>query len=455
MSAARRSAVLMAMAVALAVGATSRAANQMYRGSLVIESFGNDAVGGIEEFEFFSVFAMPQGIQCNPDQPRCNFASTPVVTTPMGAKIFHPLGAVCVPIAYFGATARPAKGATPPGKATTVPLANVHYRNPNFFMGGAPNQTQCTAAATVSAPVLCPYPRTAMDPDCGYATFPLTTNDPLRGKVMKGAPLSGVDVVPLTGTGPAGFKLRAAPPTAFPKLPTYQSVMGLRRTTSGEFNNIPPYVYSYTYATLRNDAGSFFAGGGPGAFELKYQKGGNIRGHITVKAGANKFGGVMRLLGQLTTRVCYYRNGGCSLGGNDWRYEVVGTSAYTVGGIVTMGYVALNTAMYYHTALMQTVTNMVRGYRFSWTTGSVTVTGTDTPHFTIERRKGYDKRTALGKGTIQLVTPVLTRWSQPSFDQVTGGIGIFRLQFVPEPGKWVLLVAGLSMLGILYRARRR
>src|SRR5262245_2771055 len=110
----------------------------------------------------------------------------------------------------------------------------------------------------------------------------------------------------------------------------------------------------------------------------------------------------MRLLGQLTTKICYFRNGGCSLGGNNGRYDAVGAAADTSMGVVTGGHVALYTAMYYHTVLMQVTTVMVRGYRFPWTTGAVTVSGLDAPHVTIERRKGYDKRTAFGKGTIQL-----------------------------------------------------
>jgi len=429
----RRSVALsVTLVAALGLAATSQAANQQYQGSLVIESFGNDVVGpGIP----FSVFGMPQGIQCNPAQPRCKFASTPVVTTMGGGKVFAPLGAVCVPITYFGVATRPANGAT----AATGKAANVHYRNPGrFTTGGAPNATSCSATTTVGGM---------------SATMFLTTNSPKRGIVMKGAPLTGEQIVTLTGTGPAGFKLKAAP-TAPVKTPG-PTGFGLRRTTSGEFNNIFPYVYSYTYATLRNNAGSFFGSGGPGAVDLKYSQGMNLLGHIVVKAGANKFGGVMRLLGQLTTKVCYFRNGGCSLGGNNWRYEIVGTSAYTSMGVVTQGHVALNTAMYYHTALMQQSTNMVRGYRFSWTTGSVTVSGLDPPHITVEKRQGYDNRTALGKGTIQLVTPVLTRWTQPAFDQFTGGVGILRLRFVPEPGKWMMLVGGLVMLGLLYRARGR
>jgi hypothetical protein len=111
--------------------------------------------------------------------------------------------------------------------------------------------------------------------------------------------------------------------------------------------------------------------------------------------------------------------------------------------------------MYYHTALMQVSTHRVRGYRFPWTTGSVTVSGLDAPHITVERRKGYDDRTPAGKGTIQLVTPVLTRWTQACCDQFTGGVGVLRLRFVPEPRQWMLLLGGLSLLGILYRTRAR
>jgi hypothetical protein len=413
------------------MAATSPAANQQYQGSLIIESFGNDVVG--PQYPF-SVYGMPQGVQCNPVQPYCNFASTRV-TTVMGVKRFDPLGIVCVPITYFGVATRPAKGAT----ATTGKAANVHYRNPGFFTpSGAPNATSCSARTTVSG---------------APATMFLTTNSTKRGVVMKGAPLTGEQIVTLSGTGPAGFKLKAAP--TLPVKTPGPTGFGLRRTTSGEFNKVPFYGYTYTYATLRNDDGSFFGGGGPGAFDLKYYVGKNVNARVAVKAGANQFGGVTRLLGQLTTKVCYFRNGGCSLGGNNWRYDAVGASAFrSIGGAVTQGYVALHTAKYYHTALMQTTIVMVRGYRFPWTTGSVTVSGL-VNHITVEKRHGYDKRTALGKGTIRLVTPVLTRWTQPCCDHFTGGVGILRLRFVPEPGKWMLLLAGLSLLGILYRVRGR
>jgi hypothetical protein len=95
------------------------------------------------------------------------------------------------------------------------------------------------------------------------------------------------------------------------------------------------------------------------------------------------------------------------------------------------------------------------GSRFPWTTGSVTVTATGRgPNNTIERRHGFDNRVS-GIGSVQLVTPIITKWLQPATNFETGGIGILKLEFVPEPGKWMLLMAGLSLLSVFYRFRGR
>ncbi|MGE4651653.1 MAG: hypothetical protein AAEJ53_12260, partial [Myxococcota bacterium] len=76
------------------------------------------------------------------------------------------------------------------------------------------------------------------------------------------------------------------------------------------------------------------------------------------------------------------------------------------------------------------------------------------PNKTIEQRKGFDSRTVNGSGTLQLVTPVLTRWLQPAAQFETGGVGVLRFTFAPEPRAWMALVSGLSVLAVLYRARR-
>jgi hypothetical protein len=167
----------------------------------------------------------------------------------------------------------------------------------------------------------------------------------------------------------------------------------------------------------------------------------------------------MRLLGQMTTKVCYYRNGGCSLGENDWLYDAVGASASraTPNGPVTAPYKVTGTAYYYQTAGNQTSTVNVLGSRFPWTTGMVTVTARKRGEFkTVHYATGYDNRNPVtGKGTIQLVTPVMTRWLQTAAQIDTAGIGLLKITFVPEPQTWLLLFTGASLLGVGYRMRGR
>lgn len=71
---------------------------------------------------------------------------------------------------------------------------------------------------------------------------------------------------------------------------------------------------------------------------------------------------------------------------------------------------------------------------------------------TILVRSGYDNRTSLGNGTIQLVTPHLTHWVQGGAHW--GEIGILRL-VVPEPSRWLMLGAGLGCPVVLRRVGQR
>jgi hypothetical protein len=284
---------------------------------------------------------------------------------------------------------------------------------------------------------------------------------------MLGNPITGTWTAMASTTG--GFTFAAAPVNANIGLRTgqgtrYQTTWGAYKTASarsgqrGDFQNIYPYLYKYTYATLRNDAGVFGPGQGPGNFSLPYKVGANTVAKVVVKQGKAKFGGTMRMLGAYTTKVCYFRQGGCSIGANNWRYDAVGASAYTTGGgALASGYEATYKAYYYHTVLMQKSTIEVEGERFPWTTGSVTLKATGRgPHKTVHYAQGYDNRDSIThKGTIQLVTPVLTRWLQPAAKFETGGVGFLRIKFVPEPQTLVLLLAGVSLLGVGYRMRGR
>jgi hypothetical protein len=430
-----RNRVFLVGVLCASITSAAHAGNQLFEGSWSVKAFGNERTGGTGESEFYSAFGLPQGIQCNPNQPRCPFDSTPTD----GSGNWSPLGGsqqyalFCAPWYNwlgYGTDARPSGDAYSSCsygcsgmRLSSPPL----YRNPNFFTsGGEPNATSCTAISTGATP--------------GG-----------KGLVQAGQPVAGTWMAATTGTQRGGFSFAAAPVDRF----------GLRTTSQiGEFNAVGPYIYSYTYAMLRNDAGVFGPSNGPGSFNLDFHSGlGDTVASINVKQGVANFGGTMRMLGALTSKACYYRHGGCSLGSNDWRYDAVGTSAYTSFGVVTAGYLVTYKAYHYHTRLMQTSTINVEGSRFPWTTGSVTVTATARgPHKTVHYQKGYDNRnetTLTGKGTIQLVTPTITRWYQPAANYETGGIGILKIKFMPEPHSWAALLAGVSLLGVGYRMRRR
>jgi hypothetical protein len=423
----------------IGVATAAQAGNQLFEGSWTVKAQGNECsladpspgphCGNGSESYFYSAFGIPQGIQCNPNQPRCPFESTPT----SGAGMFAPLGGsqqmalYCAPWTNwrgYGTTARPAKGDTVYYTGLNGRKIPPLYRNPQFFTpGGEPDTALCTATSRGATP--------------GG-----------KGLVQAGQPIAGKWGAVTTGE-PAfgGFTFAAAPAGA----------AGVRTTgQAGDFLALYPYVYSYTYATLRNDAGIFGPGKGPGSFNLVYTRDTKAVASINVKQGSAKFGGTMRMLGALTSKVCYYRNGGCSYTQKNWRYDAVGAAAYTYESVVTRGYLASYRHYYYCTLFCPSYID-VFGYRFPWTTGSVTVQAADF-HKTVHYAHGYDNRnttTPSGRGTIQLVTPVLTRWSQPGWIFETGGIGILRIKFVPEPQTWVMLVAGASLLGLGARMRGR
>jgi hypothetical protein len=471
-----RSIAIGLLAIGLSAAPTAQAGVQLYQGSWFDGGFGNDLVGGTGASEFFSVLVIPHGNLCNPYQPRCNFSSTPVDTTNITkVKNFNPLGDFCAPYSAFvpfgGSTMRPEKFGTP-RTANGRPIPPL-YRSPGHFtvtLGKLPRGTACSQRQTANGYFThragSTTEVTGPGPNKGKATFFLTTNDSLRGPAQRGKPLSGGGIANTTTPMAGGaFSFGAAPltPTMTPG-PTRQ---GFRRTTVGSFFATFPYLYSYTYASLRNDAGNFAAGGGfftenaeNATVTIPYTLGGETVAKVVAKQGANRFGGVMQLLGRLTSKLCFFSLGGCFQGsGNTWPgYRKIGAAGYYSNGIgtVTAGKVYDYTLLYYFTAGMQISTAYVEAERFPWTTGYVTVTATRGVHKTVQRRHGYDNRTTNGRGTIQLVSPHLTRWVSPGpvTNNETGGIAIMRIK-MPEPQKWLLLAAGLSLLGVLYRAIER
>jgi hypothetical protein len=447
----------------------AQAGNQLFEASWTVKAFGNELTGGTGASEFYSAFGIPQGVLCNPNQPRCPFESTPTD----GSGGFNPLGGhpdyglYCAPWANwqgYGTTARPAKGAT-----VRVPFHHdllkipPLYRNPQFFTpGGEPDTMSCTPASR--------SPKSAVWPAGG------------KGLVQAGQPVTGTWGAITTGTQKGGFSFAPAPVNGNFGLRIGQGDRGYTTygggktqgsARSGQVGEIGflfglPYIYTYTYATLRNDAGVFGPGQGPGSFNLVYHnhKGTQSVASINVKQGAAKFGGTMKMLGALTSKNCYFINGGCVtyFQPMNWRYDAVGAPAYTYGSVVTQGYLATYRVYKHIPGLDQKSTIDVEGLRFPWTTGSVTVTAARGgkwrwPHKTVVHyAHGYDNRnttTPSGLGTVQLVTPVLTRWLDSSYRYETAGIGILRIKFVPEPQTWMMLVAGASLLCVGARMRGR
>lgn len=422
--------LLVAITAGLAIATPAGAGTQLFSGSWSVKVLGNERTGGTGESAFYSALAIP-GFQCNPFQPICPFSSTPTD----GEGNFNPFGGYsyhCAPWYDFGGmgtTQRPAKDMTArtPRLRPLPPL----YRNPVFFTpNGAPRRTRCTATST------------------GYTLGG-------KGRAQIGVPITGPIVVSnAAGTTHGGIDFRAA---------EIGSQLGIRTTGfAGERPGSRIYHYTYTYATLRNGAGFFAPGEGPGSFELRFEEGAKPVARIRVKQGAAKFGGTMRMLGALTSKIGYNAGNGPEVGTVDALYDAIGATAPTQYGVVTQGFQTGGSVMFFNSRLLFYTTVTIEGSRFPWTTGSVTVTAVGRrSHETVHYAHGYDNRGPVQRvgsnswqsGTLQLVSPVLTRWMRPGSSYQTAGIAILR--FVPEPHGWLMLAAGASLLGIGYRMRAR
>jgi hypothetical protein len=225
----------------------------------------------------------------------------------------------------------------------------------------------------------------------------------------------------------------------------------------GSFSYYPPYIYSYTYADLKNAAGNFFAGGGPGTQAFYATALGAAAGSMftTKGPGAGKFGGTMNLLGVFQTHFAYAISGGFTIGTDDWLVDWQGAGTVAPGGTLNVQ-TKTHTGTNKHNVLLAVNTVYVTATAFPWTTGYATVNATRGPFYTKFARTGYNNRTPGGAGNIQMVSPMLTHWKTPAagLDYETGSIGVMTLKFTPEPSSAMLLVAGVSLLGLVYRNNR-
>jgi len=295
--------------------------------------------------------------------------------------------------------------------------------------------------------------------DCQYATpYKATPTHPKSYRycpesvMQAGAPAVG----PRAG-GPSMITTTA--PGVGGKIIMPQSAFGI--TTTGFLPTYYPYLQSNTYATFVNDAGSFFAGGGPGNM-TKVGKG-QQAGTWIINQGPNQFGGAMGLLGKYGAIAKYVVPGiaGTYEGTGTWNVIVAMGRCFecTPVSFTAMGKASnwLNpfdkTQAYINNINGKASTLAARGTGTLWTTGSVTEYAAGV-YTTILRRAGFDTVTSGGVRNIQLVTPTLTHWIGPGYQTHTAQVGILTLQ-VPEPGAILLLAAGAGVLGLLYRVSRR
>ncbi len=277
--------------------------------------------------------------------------------------------------------------------------------------------------------------------DVGYfASMPI-------GKAAAG---SGTISVTATGSAPAAVAL---PQSAF------------AGTTAAYWPMYPPTTFYWTYATFANEAGGFFAGGGPAAGKgtVSHKGKGKRAGSWFIREGENAFGGTLGLLGkqgafaqfQIKTSGPSVPIPGIFTGTSSWdmiralgRSQMDSLNPYT------------NTGMFFNqSGESDPYSNLVTTYtKFGsgapWTTGTVTVVATEGSYATSLQRSGYDTTTPGGVRNIQLVTPTLTHWARGHgrpFNH-TGHIAILRIQLVPEPGGLALIAAGACALLLLHRA---
>jgi hypothetical protein len=295
--------------------------------------------------------------------------------------------------------------------------------------------------------------------DCQSA-YPYTANG---GPSPRYCPLSIFQAgVPATGSGSlATGGATVGAPVGLPTSALSVDVTGFNRTYY-------PYLQNQTWAYFVNDAGSFFAGGGPafGKGTISRTGMGQTSGGWVIREGARGFGGAMGLLGFFGVKIGKYavtgKPGTYVNTNSNWvmvtpigRVWSATPTAYGPGGKATNWLNPHDTTGNATNNVNGNVSSWrALGWGTPWTTGAVTVYA---PGIfpTILHRSGYDTVTAGGVRNIQLVTPGITHWAGIGYTSHSGNIGTLNLQITPEPAAIVLLVAGGGILALLHHVRRR
>lgn len=400
------------LAVALAtlgllfVGSTAQAGTQLYTGELIFNAFGNQtSTGTVTPFL------------------KNTFAGIPFGTKNCAIQPFHAQSTLMFTNSMV----------TPPTITLTIP---------NY--GGAVGVYDTTV--TKGAPLA---PCTTM------WTYPGGTNgmglgatgcmDMIPDQAVGCLPASQQAGSPLTGSGTAAT-IGGGPSTPFTAFTIPASDLA-RASSGGQFAPYGPYIWSVLYGDLKNQGGSFGFQYGPGNFTVT-----TLGAKMSGTQGPNKFGGTMQLLGTYYGNEGYEFAGHISAASYTWLFQDAGGTApdLSLGDAGT--HTATNSII--TTAMGATDMSMVQVFFVPWTTGTVTVSAMDGPNDTRHTRMGFDNRTSMGVGTIQLVTPQLQSWVWQQGAYETAAIGMLKIT-VPEPREWMMLGAGFSLLGLLYYGANR
>jgi hypothetical protein len=126
-----------------------------------------------------------------------------------------------------------------------------------------------------------------------------------------------------------------------------------------------------------------------------------------------------------------------------------------IGRVNAIAAVTTRHMIYYKRGAYRSMAYPVVATGFRWTTGTVyayDTVGRYASRFTLA---GYDQRTPMGLGTIQLVTPFLAHWALSPAPDHLAGVASLRIHFAPEPHAALLLAAGIGLLAALRRTVRR
>jgi hypothetical protein len=249
---------------------------------------------------------------------------------------------------------------------------------------------------------------------------------------------------------------------------------GLHVQTASISGTLPPVqhttvsvqVRTHPNASFANDSGFFYPGGGPGSHYF-YDYDMNAKAwsaYWRITPGTNQFGGTMRLLGAIaearslrvydTGTVDFYAHAADP-------FSALGGRCTATTGCPSPPISQASRTVQYYTSLKNLYTTAsVRSWGYAWTTGTVHIRAYDNAYLdTALTRNGYDYRTPLGQGTIQLVSPRVAYWDFANLplDRMTGAIAILNIEirFVPEPAAALLLAVGAGALVLLRRVSTR